>query len=225
MRMRLTSLALMAVLLLTPLSFASAKNSSEGLSVPISGTFTDTAGGIGRFSGTFTITRFAVVNDSIHAVGGITGTLTDSLGNVVATGFQSVSLPVTASSGPVAATGSQTPTERPVTFMKTSFDSSHPASSAPATPTAPAPQLSCQILRLSIGTIDLNLLGLVVHLNPVLLIITAVPGPGNLLGNLFVRHREPTQWRWSTDSAGRVIESVAGFAGRIGRIKTRREAK
>ena len=49
---------------------------------------------------------------------------------------------------------------------------------------APAAQLSCQILRLSIGAIDLNLLGLTVHLNPVLLIINAVPGPGNLLGNL-----------------------------------------
>src|SRR4029453_12622014 len=103
MKMKLTSLALMMVLLLTPLSFASAKNSVDGLSVPISGTFTDQAGGVGRFSGTFTITRFAAVNDSIHAVGGITGTLTDSQGNVIATGFQSVSLPITLSSGPVAA--------------------------------------------------------------------------------------------------------------------------
>ena len=65
MKMRLTSLALMMVLLLTPLSFASAKSSVDGLSVPISGTFTDQAGGIGRFSGTLTITRFAAVNDSI----------------------------------------------------------------------------------------------------------------------------------------------------------------
>ena len=186
MKMRLTSLALMMVLLLTPLSFASAKQSLDGLSVPISGTFTDPAGGIGRFSGTFTITRFAAVNDSIHAVGGITGTLTDSQGNVIATGFQTVSVPVTASSGPAAATAnaSQTPAERPVTFMKTSFDSSQPASFAHAARTAPAPQLVCQILRLSIGAIDLNLLGLTVHLNPVLLIINAVPGPGNLLGNL-----------------------------------------
>src|SRR5688500_3476785 len=75
MKMRLTSLALMMVLLLTPLSFAAAKTSSDRFSVPISGTFTDQAGGIGRFAGTFTITSFAVVNNSIHAVGGITGTL------------------------------------------------------------------------------------------------------------------------------------------------------
>ena len=186
MKTKLTSLALMMVLLLTPLSFASAKNSTEGLSVPISGTFTDQAGGIGRFSGTFTITRFAVVNDSIHAVGGITGTLTDSQGHVIATGFQSVSVPITASSGPIAATtdASQAPAARPAMFMKTSFDSSQPALFSRAARTVPAPQLSCQILRLSIGAIDLNLLGLTVHLNPVLLVINAVPGPGNLLGNL-----------------------------------------
>ena len=43
---------------------------------------------------------------------------------------------------------------------------------------------SCQILNLVLGPLDLNLLGLVVHLNTVVLNITAVPGPGNLLGNL-----------------------------------------
>jgi hypothetical protein len=43
---------------------------------------------------------------------------------------------------------------------------------------------SCNILTLSLGTLDVNLLGLVVHLNPVFLTITAVPGAGNLLGNL-----------------------------------------
>ena len=43
---------------------------------------------------------------------------------------------------------------------------------------------SCQILTLTLGPLDLNLLGLVVHLNQVVLTITAVPGAGNLLGNL-----------------------------------------
>lgn len=43
---------------------------------------------------------------------------------------------------------------------------------------------SCQILDLRIQPIDLNLLGLVVHLDTVHLIITAQSGPGNLLGNL-----------------------------------------
>jgi hypothetical protein len=43
---------------------------------------------------------------------------------------------------------------------------------------------SCQILSLTLGPLHLNLLGLVVDLNQVVLTITAVPGAGNLLGNL-----------------------------------------
>ena len=42
----------------------------------------------------------------------------------------------------------------------------------------------CQILDLVLGPLDPNLLGLVVHLDPVHLNITAQQGPGNLLGNL-----------------------------------------
>jgi hypothetical protein len=43
---------------------------------------------------------------------------------------------------------------------------------------------TCQILHLVLGPLDLNLLGLQVHLNQVVLDITAQSGPGNLLGNL-----------------------------------------
>ena len=43
---------------------------------------------------------------------------------------------------------------------------------------------SCQILDLSIGTVNLNVLGLIVHLDPVHLNITAQQGSGQLLGNL-----------------------------------------
>jgi hypothetical protein len=43
---------------------------------------------------------------------------------------------------------------------------------------------SCQILDLVINPINLNLLGLVVHTDTIHLNITAVPGAGNLLGNL-----------------------------------------
>lgn len=43
---------------------------------------------------------------------------------------------------------------------------------------------SCEILDLTLGPLDLDLLGLVVHLDTVHLNITAEPGQGNLLGNL-----------------------------------------
>jgi hypothetical protein len=45
-------------------------------------------------------------------------------------------------------------------------------------------QATCQILNLLLGPLDLNLLGLRVQLDTVDLDITAVEGPGNLLGNL-----------------------------------------
>jgi hypothetical protein len=43
---------------------------------------------------------------------------------------------------------------------------------------------TCEILDLTLGPLDLNLLGLVVHLDQVHLTIDAQSGPGNLLGNL-----------------------------------------
>jgi hypothetical protein len=52
------------------------------------------------------------------------------------------------------------------------------------------PEGACDILSLTLGPIDLNLLGLRVQLfgetpeDPITILIYAVPGPGNLLGNL-----------------------------------------
>ena len=43
---------------------------------------------------------------------------------------------------------------------------------------------SCDVLNLVLGPLDLNLLGLKVHLDKVVLNVTAVAGAGNLLGNL-----------------------------------------
>lgn len=43
---------------------------------------------------------------------------------------------------------------------------------------------TCQVLNLVLGPLHLNLLGLVVDLNQVHLVINAVQGAGNLLGNL-----------------------------------------
>lgn len=43
---------------------------------------------------------------------------------------------------------------------------------------------ACDILNLVLGPLDLNILGLEVHLKQVVLDIIATPGPGQLLGNL-----------------------------------------
>jgi hypothetical protein len=54
----------------------------------------------------------------------------------------------------------------------------------PVTSQAAAVTASCPILNLVLGPLNLNLLGLQVTLNQVILNITALPGAGNLLGNL-----------------------------------------
>jgi|ERR1700731_4733044 len=65
-----------------------------------------------------------------------------------------------------SATGTVTPVSQAVTV---------PVSSVTA---------SCPILSLVLGPLNLNVLGLQIQLNQVVLNITAVPGAGNLLGNL-----------------------------------------
>lgn len=52
------------------------------------------------------------------------------------------------------------------------------------TSAAPDPTVTCPILHLAIGAINLNLLGLVITISPITIDIVAVTGPGNLLGNL-----------------------------------------
>ena len=55
---------------------------------------------------------------------------------------------------------------------------------APATAAAVTTLATCNILTLDLGPLHLNLLGLVVDLNEVILTITGETGAGNLLGNL-----------------------------------------
>lgn len=50
--------------------------------------------------------------------------------------------------------------------------------------TGVSPAATCPILHLVLGPLNLNLLGLTVHLNQVVLDINAQSGAGNLLGNL-----------------------------------------
>jgi len=55
---------------------------------------------------------------------------------------------------------------------------------APVSLPVALPSGTCPILHLTLGPLGLNLLGLAVHLDRVVLDITAISGPGNLLGNL-----------------------------------------
>jgi hypothetical protein len=126
--------------LLTPLAVTTATAqpapAPPAFSLPIVGTV---AGG--TINAVFNLTRFAVQNNQLVAIGTLVGTITNTATGITSSFAQNLALPVTA-------TG------------------------------------SCEILHLELGPLDLNLLGLMVHLDKIVLDITAQSGPGNLLGNL-----------------------------------------
>jgi hypothetical protein len=78
-----------------------------------------------------------------------------------------------------------------------------------ATPVAVA-QATCSILHLDLGPLNLNLLGLVVDLNEVVLDITAASGAGNLLGNLLCA---VTGLLDSPGGLARLLNSILGVLG------------
>jgi hypothetical protein len=126
-------------------SLAAAQSSNPNtnpLAVPITGTATDAANVVANLTGTLAISRFAVQNGTLMAVGTLTATITDAAGTVLRTFVSNVAVPVVDADG------------------------------------------TCDILNLDLGPLDLNLLGLQIHLNQVVLDIVAQTGAGNLLGNL-----------------------------------------
>jgi hypothetical protein len=110
----------------------------------------------------------------------VTGTFTDALGG---TGTFSGTFTPTSASSPTTHSTSLTGT-----LAGTLTDSANnlvgTVTQAPATFQVIGGSGACQILDLVLGPLNLDLLGLVVHLDTVHLNITAQSGPGNLLGNL-----------------------------------------
>ena len=122
--------------------------------VPVSGTLV----GGGTFSGTLTATKITMDNTTrqLTMSGVVNGTAMKSTGEVVDVVNQAFTAPL-ALSEPGATT---------MGLVR------------------PAAQASCGILDLVLGPLHLDLLGLVVDLNQVVLDITGATGAGNLLGNL-----------------------------------------
>jgi hypothetical protein len=109
------------------------------------------------FTGTYTIDRFTSRNGKLVAVGTLKGKMRKKGATLRVTRKNVVM--------PAAATGAG------------------PATGAKAAQ-LPDIQGACQVLNLVLGPINLNLLGLVVRTNQINVRIDAVPGAGNLLGNL-----------------------------------------
>lgn len=110
-------------------------------------------------------TSAAPINQTIAGVGTFAGAFTP-------TGF-------TNQNGQLAVTGLVTGTLTSLTGVVTPV--SQTVTTTVASAAAPA---GCKILNLVLGPLHLDVLGLVIDLNQVVLNITAVPGAGNLLGNL-----------------------------------------
>ena len=128
---------ILVVALLVSMVLPAAVAAKKPAPAPVPIAFTGTTAAGDAVAGTLTITRFAVQNGQVVALGTVSNV---SLAGVAVPGTQAVTLPVI---GAV-----------------------------------------CPILHLELGPLDLNLLGLVIHLDQVVLDISAVPGAGNLLGNL-----------------------------------------
>jgi hypothetical protein len=79
--------------------------------------------------------------------------------------------------------------------------------------TAVTAAATCQILDLELGPLDLDLLGLVVHLDRINLEITAVPGAGNLLGNLLCGIAGLLDSGAPTNLIARLLNQLLGLLG------------
>ena len=122
--------------------------------VPITGKLADG----GTFTGTITATKLSVdqATQQLTMTGVVNGTAMTAAGQVIDVVNQTVN---------------------------TALSMARPGT-GPLGLVQPAAQASCGILNLVLGPLHLDLLGLVVDLNQVILDVTAVSGTGNLLGNL-----------------------------------------
>ena len=131
------------------------------LDVPVTGAVKTPDGTpVGTFGGKIAISKFAIQEGTLVALGQLNGTVIDGAGNVVRTVVTNVAMPVTNASGSPA------------------------AEAFAACDTDAATAAACDILNLVLGPLHLDLLGLVIDLNQVVLEITATTGSGDLLGNL-----------------------------------------
>jgi len=155
-RIRMAALAALTVCAVT-LGAAGTASAAQDPNAPAATALTKTVAltGTKGFKGTFAIDRFASKGGKLVAIGTLKGTMRKS-GKTKRVNKKNVVMPASVAGAAAPASASQVP---------------------------PIPG-ACQILNLVLGPINLNLLGLVVRTNQINVRIDAVPGAGNLLGNL-----------------------------------------
>jgi hypothetical protein len=139
---------------------AAAHAASPFAGIPVSGTSRD--GNV--FSGTMDILGFVNQGANVNAIASLTGTITPARGAAQEVTGAIVLVPVNVPA-----------TARGIGGSMNELSTQGPSAQQATT---------CPILHLDLGPLDLNLLGLQVHLNEVVLDITAQGGSGQLLGNL-----------------------------------------
>jgi hypothetical protein len=154
-RIRMAAFAVLMVCAVSLGAAGTASAAQEPAKTPLTQTVKVT--GTKGFKGTLAIDRFATRSGKMVAIGTLKGTMRKN-GKTKRVKARTVTLPAS-----VVGAGD--------------------GSGAKAAQVPPIPG-ACQILNLVLGPITLNLLGLVVRTNQINLRIDAVPGAGNLLGNL-----------------------------------------
>jgi hypothetical protein len=162
MKQRLSTLAIVFALIGSFMTMHAAPALAQGgsnpntnrLEVPITGVVQN----VGNVTGTFKISRFAIQDGTLVAIGQLNGTYTDATG-VARTIVSQVAWPVE------------------------NAGSGSPGAEAASCDAGSATR-DCDILNLVLGPLHLDLLGLVIDLNRVVLNITGTTGAGDLLGNL-----------------------------------------
>jgi len=76
-----------------------------------------------------------------------------------------------------------------------------------------AKALSCDILHLELGPIDLDLLGLVLHVDRIVVDLSAAPGAGNLLGNLLCSVTNLLNTAGSLAQIANLLNQILGLLG------------
>jgi hypothetical protein len=133
------------------------------LAVPVTGSVVSVGGG--TFAGTLVLQRFAVRNGTPVAIGAISGSVQTDAGSL--TGIHAlIELPVTVS-------GAASPGLPGIQRQR---------GNALDSPTIRFVQATCGVARVEIGNTNVDLLGLTVHLNPVLLELNG--DSAGVLGNL-----------------------------------------
>jgi len=149
------------------------------VALPITGTVVNTTSGatIGQFNGSFTINAFTrdFISNVISANGVISGVITDPTGRVLATGLQSIALPV------ILSTLNAVELRKPLSAGPRVIPAAFTATASPRV--APMQAGGCGVLQMAIGgAAAVNVMGFNVNVNPAMVNISS--GASGSVGGL-----------------------------------------